>query len=166
MDTPVSKHSVKHLARSKDPSKSLAIRVLKNKKSMTWMVKGLGKIIRYEFKKLCSKKCNSLLRSRHKELIHTFPWEGLYQEFSCHCPTLLSLLASAADSQSGRCNGERIVTMIVCILAKFRCSKLAFFQKMISAILFSAHTGTSVSINVFQIVVIHFKLRFTTGFRS
>ena len=81
MDTPVSKHSVKHLARSKDPSKSLAIRVLKNKKSMTWMVKVLGKIIRYELKKLCSKKCNSLLRSRHKEHIHTFPWDGLYQEF-------------------------------------------------------------------------------------
>ena len=108
---------MKHIARSKDASKSLAIRVLKNKKSMTWMLKGMGKIIH----------------------IHT------KFEFPCHCPTLLSLMASAADSQSGRRNRE---TMIVCILAKFCCSKLALIQKMISAILFSAYTGTSVSINV------------------
>ena len=85
-----------------------------------------------------------MLRSKEKEHIHTFPWEALYEEFCSHCPTLVNLLASATDSQSGSRNREKIVTMIVCILAKFRCSKLALFQKMISAVLFSAHVGTSV----------------------
>ena len=98
---------MKLLARSKDSSKSLAIRVLKNPKSLPWILKGIGKIIIYELKKLCSKSSNSLLRSKEKEHIHTFPWEALYEEFCSHCPTLVSFLASVTDSQSGSCDREK-----------------------------------------------------------
>ena len=144
MNTPESKGCVKNLARSKNTSKSMAVRVLKNEKSRTWLLKGMRRIVKYELKKLCSSKFNSLLRSNDKEHISHFPWDELLKEFSSQCPVLMSFLTAATDSQSTHQNRNYIVCMIVCILGKYRCSKMCLFQKMISALLFSSHVGTSV----------------------
>ena len=45
---------MKNLTRSKDSAKTIATRALKNSKALEWVVKGVGKMVQYELKKICA----------------------------------------------------------------------------------------------------------------
>ena len=69
-NTPKRKKYGKLLARSHNPSKGLAMQVLKDTKAREWIVKGIGKILRFELKQLCSMHVTSIQRSKDKEHLY------------------------------------------------------------------------------------------------
>ena len=119
--------------------------MLKDKKAFPWVALGVGKMIKHEIAKLCSDNVNSLLKSKGKESMGQFPWENLRKEISFHCPTLHKLLYCATTTRVRRPNQDNFVTVLVSMLCKFRSSNMSVLQRMISLLLYAAHSGTIVS---------------------
>lgn len=130
--------------RSTNPNKRLALDMLKDDKSLYWIVKGIGKILAIELRRLSSKHNNSAQRKNDKESVICFPWEGIIKEAVTHCPILTNLLLSCTTTKSKQQDQKYIITTIICILSKYRCPSMSLFQKMISMILYSGHAGTKV----------------------
>ena len=145
-NTPKRKKYGKLLARSHNPSKSLAIQVLKDTEASKWIVKGIGKVLRFELKQLCSIRVNSVQRSKDKEHLRDFPWEDIVRECLEHCPVLANLLLASTATKKVHPNQKNVLCMITCVLSKFHCSKMSLFQRLVSALLFSGHVGTAVCI--------------------
>ena len=64
----------------------LALSILKDKNSWPWIVKGVGKVLLFELKHLCSIKVNSVLRRKDNESIKV-----LSAEFYFHKPITVHL---------------------------------------------------------------------------
>jgi hypothetical protein len=142
--TPRRKTYGKILARSLNTSKSLALRVMKDPQALKWIVGGVGKILHYEIRRLCCESTNSVIKSKSKDHISIFPWTLLRNEISKYCPTFNALLLKSTATNSKRCNQTHLISVIVCMLCKFRCSDVSLLQRMVSALLYSGHVGTAV----------------------
>ena len=59
--------------RSINPNKRLALDMLKDDKSLYWIVKGIGKILAIKLRRLSSKHNNSAQRKNDKESVICFP---------------------------------------------------------------------------------------------
>lgn len=130
----------------------LALSILKDKNSWPWIVKGVGKVLLFELKHLCSIKVNSVLRRKDNESIKRFPWEIIVNEVAKNCPTLTALLLSCTTTRkSTLINQKFIVVVIVSILSKFRCSAMSLFQKMVSMILYAGHAGNKVQLDYYPL---------------
>ena len=133
------KKYAKAIVRSKNPSKSLALQVLKDPAAYPWLLKGIGLMLRYEVKKLCSNKVNLIQRSKASG---SFPWEDIFEEANVNCPTLTNLLLALTSTKSLR--GNRVYLVCAIIRMLYRCSRMSLFQKLISVLLYSGHVGTTV----------------------
>ena len=58
--TPKRKKYGQILGRSSSSSKCSAMQALKDPEAQKWLVKGVGKVVQFEVKKLCSDRVNSL----------------------------------------------------------------------------------------------------------
>ena len=143
MHTPTRRHCVKTLVQSQNSARTIALKALKNPRSLAYVMKGIGKFAEYELK-ICSSSVNSILRSQCNKHLHVFPWREVFTDCIQHCPCLTTILLSVTASKIDHPNRKKIVSMIICILAKFRCSKMSLLQRLLSALLFSSHVGTSV----------------------
>ena len=143
--TPKRKKYVQLLARCGNTAKSLATAVLKDPDVCKLLVAGIGKIIKFEVKTLCTDGVNSIQRSADKEDIVKFPWKKVMEEAIEHCPMLLSFLFASTATKGIRSNQLYFISTIVCMLSKFHYSRMSLFQKLISAILYAGHAGTVVS---------------------
>ena len=120
------------------------MKVLKDPKARPWIVKGIGKIVEYEIKKLCSDSTNSVQRSKRKQNICNFPWASIRSEIMEYCPTLYSLLLSSTTTKAIRHNQMHVISVVVCMLCKFRRSNMSLLQRMVSTLLYAGHVGTAV----------------------
>jgi hypothetical protein len=118
MCTPTSKRCVKALARSRDSAQTVATKALRNPQSLTWVMKGIGKIFEYEMRKICATRVNSTLRSQDNNHLCFLPWRDVFDECLQHCPCLTNVLLSASASKIGHPNRKKIVSVIMCMLAK------------------------------------------------
>jgi L1 cell adhesion molecule like protein len=138
------KKYAKAVARCANPSKSIVLQALKDPVAYPYLVKGIGKMIHYEIKQLCSDKADSVQRSKEKKNIADFPWDAIVTEAGQYCPTLTNLLQAATTTKASNKNRKYVFCTIVCILSKFRRSSMSLFQKLISVLLYSGHVGTMV----------------------
>ena len=137
------KKYAKALARSGNPSKSIAVEALKDVEARKWITLGIGKIVNYELKLLCSDEANSILRSQSKADIAEFPWKKVIDECTKYCPTLWMILMSCT-AKATRSSKLQFLAAIICMLAKFRSSRMSLLQKLVSTILYADHVGTAV----------------------
>lgn len=133
------------------------------------MIKGIGSLLRYEVKKLCSQNVNSIQRSKESGSIHNFPWDEILKEAKRNCPTLTKLLIAVSTTKTPRRNQMYLISTIICMLCKHRCSRMSLFQRLISVLLYSGHVGTKVC-NVIPplcifIGILCLYIRFTNVFR-
>ena len=144
--TPTRKRYAKALARSNNIAKSMAANVLKDPAARYWLVQGLGKVILYELKLLCSNRVQSVQRAKDEKSISHFPWDEMIKEMTDHCPMLVNLLLVSTETRPAKSNQKYIICAIICMLCKFRCRSMALFQKLISMLLYAGHVGTKVCI--------------------
>jgi hypothetical protein len=109
-----------------------------------WLIQGIGKILHYEIKKLCSNEVSSVIQSKSNEHIHNFPWMQMFKECSLYCPTLQTLLLISTKTKTARKNQLHVISVVICMLAKFHCSNMSLFQRLISTILYAGHAGSKV----------------------
>ena len=142
--TPKRKKYAKALARSRNSSKSIAIDALKDGEGRKWITAGIGKVVKYELQLLCSDRASSVQQSQNRDDVTNFPWKGVIEECAKYCPTLWSILISCTTTKTERSNQLYFVAAIVCMLSKFRSSRMSLFQKLVSTILYADHVGTAV----------------------
>ena len=90
--TPRRKKFVRTISRATDSAKSIARVALKDKEVLKYFAVGMGKLLKYELKTLCSRNVDSVLRSCDQSDIINFPWNEVLKEVNEHCPLLMSLL--------------------------------------------------------------------------
>ena len=134
-----------------------ALSILKDKNSWPWIVKGVGKVLLFELKHLCSIKVNSVLRRKDNKSIKRFPWEIIVNEVAKNCPTLYCTSSVMYNYQKELqlINQKFIVVVIISILSKFRCTAMSLFQKMVSMILYAGHAGNKVQLELLSFISYH-----------
>ena len=123
------------------------MQALKDPEAQKWLVKGVGKVVQFEVKKLCSDRVNSLQQSNSEDHIANFPWNKLFFEITENCPTLLSLLlhVTSTKRETKRVRQNNLTVVVVCMLSKFHHLRMSIFQRLISVLLYAGHVGTMVS---------------------
>jgi hypothetical protein len=134
----------KILARSTNKYKCLANESLKNENIRQWVIIGIGKLLQYELKKICSDNANSILQSKDKEHISKLPWNEILAEIVKYCPTLFFLLTKCTTTSHSKFNQQHLVCTIVCMLCKFRRSNMSLLQRVVTTLLYSSHAGSMV----------------------
>lgn len=122
--TPRRKRYAKTLAWSNNLAKSLAMNVLKDPDTWCWLVAGVGKVILYELKLLCSSRIQSIQRAKDEETIRKFPWDKIIEEMADHCPTLMNLLLVSTKTSPAKPTQKYIICAVICMLCKFRCRSM------------------------------------------
>ena len=162
MKTPKRKSFVRKISRSGDTAKSVARAALSDPDVMKYLAAGFGKQIKFEIKRLCTARVNSIQKSSDRRHVIQFPWVTIIEEAKEHCPSLLTLLYASTKTEMLRfgcmpvcvisfylCyrpNHLQFLCAVICLLSKFHNDHMSLFQKLISAILFEGHCGTMVSL--------------------
>lgn len=109
-----------------------------------YLAVGMGRLMKYELNRLCSRQANSILRSRNRSDVINFPWVQVLEEVNEHCPLLLRFLNAITATKKIRSNHLHFMVTIVCLMVKYKNSHMSLFQKLVSSILYAGHSGTIV----------------------
>ena len=100
--TPRRKKFVRTISRATDSAKSIARVALEDKKVLKYVAVGMGKLLKYGLKTLCSRNVDSILRLCDRSDIINFPWIEVLKDVNEHCPLLLSLLNACTATRDLR----------------------------------------------------------------
>ena len=90
--TPKRKSFIRTISRCHNLAKSIAHAALNDPEVMKYLAAGLGSQIKYEVKRLCSERVNSIQRSLDCDNVVNFPWSTIMEEAKEHCPLLLKFI--------------------------------------------------------------------------
>jgi hypothetical protein len=141
--TPKRKRVGKAIARGS--KKALAEECFKDPVIKKYMMAKLGKVFRSELGAMCSVKVSSILLKRSEDVYAEFSWDMLYAELKANAATFLSILESCTQTRRPRRNRKATIGICAAILLKYRFSKMSLVQRILSLILYAAHSGKQVS---------------------
>ena len=127
--------------------KAIITRSVKNPKQIAFIVKCVARLLKYELAKLCSNRCDSVLRSNNLDYIKKFEWSSLLVEAKQNTPHLMMVLTKCTETPTKRQNSNCIIGVIIAILAKHRRPQAALIQKLVSLLLYSGHCSKLVCHN-------------------
>ena len=105
---------------------------MQNVVSRKALVKIVGRTLTKEVAAMCSKKFNSLLRSKDNESMLKFKFGTVMSELRNQAPTLLTLLQSCMKTRTPRVKYQLITVMIVAMICKHRDSKCSLVHRILS----------------------------------
>ena len=119
--------------------KSVANHSWDNEDVHPYLKKRAYREIQKEFKAMCSS--SSALSCSNVNSMKTFAWRKLEDELKTKGTAFLDVLMAVTKTRCPRKNRLTIILVCVCLLLKFRFSKLSVFQKMISSIACATRTS-------------------------
>lgn len=123
--------------------KSVLSRSMKDDRKRRFILKCVGRVLKYEVRQLCSDKCEYILLSQNVE---DFNWSIVVQNAERMSPCLLYLIRQCLPyNDNGGTSNLRISGLIIAILLKQQRERASLFQKVLSLILFAGHCTKSVS---------------------
>ncbi len=129
--------------------KAIITRCMKNDTRCLFIIKCVGRLLKYELSKHCSNNCESVLRSGDADNLMQFIWCKMHSEVKQNMPHLLTILTMCTETPKKRQNSEAIIYLIIAILAKHRRPQASLVQKIISLLLYAGHCSKSVRIRLF-----------------
>ena len=139
-------------------NRTIARQALLNNRVRPHLFTLLKKQIQKELTRMCSKKQPSLLRSSSPDSIASFSWESIANEVFLVAPTFHTILQACVNvkrrKRANTSGGKRHKTyhrsdnaalgVCACILLRHRNHHLNLFQRLVSLILHSGHSGKQV----------------------
>ena len=154
--TPTRKHISKAVARGSKVA--VALHCLEDKKVRQHIIRKIGKTVRGEIAKLCSKSVTVL----HKKKVNSFmefSWSVILEEMRDHTPVLLEILKQSTSTARPRPNRHLIIAMCVAMLCKLRNSDMSLVHQVISLILYAGHSSKQVCpYNYSYVMRLHYML--------
>ena len=158
-----SQHTISFLSRSlkkvgrsvgrKKPG-AIARQVMAHPKIRKAIVKVMGKVIREDMQRVCSKKTPSMLRKRSPAALESFCWKDLSEELERTAPVFTQILTECVTRKRRKrsvvgksYSAQDTAVMGVCaaILLRHRNQRLNLFQRIVSILMYSGHAPQRVS---------------------
>ena len=129
---------------------SIAHQCLDDPKCRNHVISAVGHQIKTEIQTLCSKNVDSVQRKKDAMSLKTFTWAPILNEAKKHAPTLVKLLRTATSIGSGKnkrveLKQDILIGACVSIICKYRNPRMALFQRVVSLVLYSGHSGKKVN---------------------
>lgn len=144
--TPSRSSDVKSAARGS--WRAIVNRGMKDDEKRGYIVKCVGKYLKYEVGQFC-KKSRSVLLGTEAEKIKSFNWNMVKTHAKAHMPSVYSVLQELIHTRRERGNEESVMGTIICMLAKQKVPQMCLLQKVLSVLLYSGHCSKKVHIELF-----------------
>ena len=119
-------------------------RSMKIPERQSYIVKCVGKVLHFELCTLCSDEYFDFLSGKDVNQFISFKWTNVMDEIKRHMPVLYQLLRKCMETPSERENTDKLIGVIISILAKHRRPQSSLFQKIVSLLLYSGHCSKKV----------------------
>ena len=148
--------SMKRIAKSvgRRNSNAVARQVVKHRRIRECIVRELGKLIRKDMKKICSKKVSSMLRKSTAEAMKSFAWADFTKELEDTSPIFYRILKECVDRKRRKVSKRKtntiddttVIGMCAALLLRHRNANMNLVQRIISVLLYSGHAPKKVVI--------------------
>ena len=138
-------HSMKKVGRSvgRRNCSSIAKQAMNHTRIRQFILKRVGKLIRKDMERICSKQASSILRERSPDAMKSFTWADFIQEMEQSSPVFCQMLKEcvqrkrrkAKQGTSYAVDDAAVIGMSVAMLLRHRNTRMNLVQRIISTLL-------------------------------
>ena len=143
-------HSMKKVGRSvgRRNCSSVAKQAMSHTRIRQFILKRVGKLIRKDMERICSKQASSILRKRSPDAMKSFTWADFIQEMEQSSPVFCQILKECVHRKRRKVSKQgvsyavddaAVIGMSAAILLRHRNTHMNLVQRIISTLLYSGH---------------------------